>query len=185
MSESWGAVVAAVAAGVFGIAGTFAGIFVGRRQTTDAAAVEHRQWLRGQRQEAYVAFLAAWDNLVRAMSAYARPQTEAEVSASYEEVDADFIANVLEPSRAVATLLERVQLLGPELPSSAAVAMHEGAEAICGELTIYVMRIGPTGEGVGERWLEFAQRLGALSVLRATFFQEARAQIMTAPHPRK
>lgn len=176
---------AAIAAGVFGIAGTFAGIFVGRRQTTDAAAVEHRQWLRGQRQEAYVAFLAAWDNVVAAMSTYARPQSEAEASASQEERDTAFTTNVLEPSRAVAALLERVQLLGPERPSSAAMAMHEGAEAICGELAMHVLRIGPTGEGVGARWREFAQRLGALDYLRATFFQEARAQIMTAPHPRK
>ncbi|WP_345656587.1 hypothetical protein [Streptomyces siamensis] len=48
MSEAWAAIIAAVAAGVFGIAGILTGIVAGRRQTVDQATVEHGQWLRGQ-----------------------------------------------------------------------------------------------------------------------------------------
>ncbi|QLJ06818.1 hypothetical protein HZZ00_37965 (plasmid) [Streptomyces sp. NEAU-sy36] len=61
MNEAWGTVVAAVAAGVFGIGGILAGIYVGRRQTAYQATVEHQQWLRGQRQQAFATFLEAWD----------------------------------------------------------------------------------------------------------------------------
>ncbi|MFE2821919.1 hypothetical protein [Streptomyces sp. NPDC059271] len=61
MSEAWAAIIAAVAAGFFGIGGILTGIIVGRRQTTDQATVEHGQWLRGQRQAAYTEALAAWD----------------------------------------------------------------------------------------------------------------------------
>ncbi|GEK04453.1 hypothetical protein [Streptomyces sp. 1-11] len=56
-----GAVVAAIAAGVFGIAGALTSILVGRRQTTDQAAVEYGQRLRGQRQEAFANYFKAWD----------------------------------------------------------------------------------------------------------------------------
>ncbi|WP_367324743.1 hypothetical protein [Streptomyces sp. HUAS ZL42] len=48
MGEQWGTVVAAL----IGVGGVFGGIFLGRRQVTDQAAVEHGQWLRGQRREA-------------------------------------------------------------------------------------------------------------------------------------
>ncbi|MFE4658193.1 hypothetical protein ACFRFJ_16100 [Streptomyces hydrogenans] len=46
------------------MAGSFIGVWVGRRQVRDQAKVEHEQWLRGQRQEAFVDFLALWDEAV-------------------------------------------------------------------------------------------------------------------------
>ncbi|MFC8669018.1 hypothetical protein [Streptomyces sp. NPDC057199] len=57
MTDGWGTIVAALIA----VAAAFMGIVVGRATTKDQAAVEHEQWLRGQRQEAYVEFLAVWD----------------------------------------------------------------------------------------------------------------------------
>ncbi|MEU1333647.1 hypothetical protein [Streptomyces sp. NPDC005865] len=68
MNESWGMVAAAVAAGVFSIVGVLLGVFVGRRQVSAQAQVEHRQWLRGQRMQAYVEFLRAWDVAMGALS---------------------------------------------------------------------------------------------------------------------
>lgn len=59
MSESWGMLAAAIAAGLLGIGGVLLGLVVGRRQVSDQAQVEHGQWLRGQRMEAYLEFLRA------------------------------------------------------------------------------------------------------------------------------
>ncbi|MBQ0850369.1 hypothetical protein J8N05_19470 [Streptomyces sp. BH-SS-21] len=70
MSDAWAAVIAAVAAGVFGIAGAFAGLFVGHRQTAGEAHVEHRQWLRDQRQQAYLQLYNAWDAAIKDLRAY-------------------------------------------------------------------------------------------------------------------
>ncbi len=64
MDEGLAAVIAAAVAGGIGIGGTLLGIVVGRSQTTGQAHVEHGQWLRGQRQEAYLALLAGWDAIV-------------------------------------------------------------------------------------------------------------------------
>lgn len=69
MDEGWAAVVAAVVAGGVGIGGTLLGTVVGRKQTTDQAHVEHRQWLRGQRQSTYLALLETWDGIVDEMVA--------------------------------------------------------------------------------------------------------------------
>jgi hypothetical protein len=57
MTDGWGTIVAALIAAAAG----FIGIAVGRGTTRHQATVEHKQWLRGQRQEAYVEFLAVWD----------------------------------------------------------------------------------------------------------------------------
>lgn len=54
-------IIAAAIAATGALVGVFSGIIVGRHQVTDQASVEHGQWLRGQRQEAYTAFLTAWD----------------------------------------------------------------------------------------------------------------------------
>ncbi|CAL9333057.1 hypothetical protein [Streptomyces sp. enrichment culture] len=66
MDQGWAAVVAAIAAGVFGITGALCGIVVGRRQ----AAVEHGHWLREQRLQAYTDLLAAWDETVHEMGRF-------------------------------------------------------------------------------------------------------------------
>ncbi|MGW6570066.1 hypothetical protein [Streptomyces sp. NPDC054975] len=61
MDQGWAAVIAAGVAAVVALFGAFIGVWVGRRTVRDQAHVEHGQWLRGQRQETYVVFLAAWD----------------------------------------------------------------------------------------------------------------------------
>lgn len=57
MTEGWGM----VAAAAIGFAGLFVGLIVGRRAVRDQDQVEHEQ-----RQEAYVAFLDAWDAAFKA-----------------------------------------------------------------------------------------------------------------------
>lgn len=64
MSDAWGAVIAAAVSGVLAIVGGVLGYRSGRRQVADQAVVEHEQWLRGQRQEAYLGFLRSLDRLL-------------------------------------------------------------------------------------------------------------------------
>ncbi|MFJ2008718.1 hypothetical protein [Streptomyces chartreusis] len=61
MDQGWAALIAAAAASTFGIAGAFAGLIIGRHQTMGQATVEHNQWLRGQRQTAYIEAIRAID----------------------------------------------------------------------------------------------------------------------------
>ncbi|MFG3380038.1 hypothetical protein [Streptomyces sp. NPDC047999] len=56
MTEQWGAIAAVIAA-----VAAIAGVLLELRTTTDQAHVEHEQWLRDQRQEAYLKYADASD----------------------------------------------------------------------------------------------------------------------------
>ena len=115
MNQLWVAVLPTVAAGVFGIAGTLAG----RRQTTDEAAVEHDQWLRGQRQTAYLDALDAMDEVLRDSAAlredwnrrYENAMTGGGGEEGFQEHIAEELAGI---SRAVGKPLERARLLSAD-----------------------------------------------------------------------
>lgn len=70
MSDTAATIFTAIASGIFALAGAGIGYRAGRRQTTDQATVEHGQWLRGQRQEAYVQLLDAWESAVKELQAF-------------------------------------------------------------------------------------------------------------------
>ncbi|RVU14599.1 hypothetical protein EOT10_40620 [Streptomyces antnestii] len=127
MNALWTALLPAIAAGVFGIGG----VLLGRRQTTDQAEVEHGQWLRGQRLEAYVQFLEAWEealadyqNMQDTWDAYtdANPIYQAQngeemIFGAVSDRTHGFIV-------AVRPLRERVQILGPARVETAASVLH-------------------------------------------------------------
>ncbi|MFC8332743.1 hypothetical protein [Streptomyces olivaceus] len=184
MSESWGAVVAAATGGILGIAGTFTGLFIGRRQTTDQASVEHLQWLRDQRAEAYVSFLAAWDSAVTSMHNHTLgliPRPPGETAPTPRERMERVTTEVIEPVKALDPLYERVQLLGPEAAATAATEMRQAASSISSDLVVYASQGPQEGETL---WTGFAARITMLHEPRATFFLVARAQLMTAPRPK-
>lgn len=64
MDQGWAAIIAAIVAAVAALGGIGIGLIVGRRQLADQTAVEHAQWLRSQRQEAYLAFLNEFDRIM-------------------------------------------------------------------------------------------------------------------------
>lgn len=64
MDQGWAAIIAAIVAGAAALGGIGIGLIVGRRQLADQTAVEHGQWLRSQRQEAYLAFLDEFDRIM-------------------------------------------------------------------------------------------------------------------------
>lgn len=123
MTEAWGVVIAALVAGVVAVAGSFIGLYVGRRQVQDEAQVEHEQWLRGQRQEVYTAVLAAWDQADKGMDWVLGVVHEEEerltdpTSSPYSSEDAwGHLKEALEPTRVA---MERIRLLGPSPVTSA------------------------------------------------------------------
>lgn len=63
MSTYWPIILTGTLGIIGTLAGTISGVLTGRRGATDQAHVEHRQWLRGQRQQAYTAFIGMWDEI--------------------------------------------------------------------------------------------------------------------------
>ena len=126
MSEAVGV----IATGVFGIAGTLAGMYVGRRQMTDQAQVEHGQWLRGQRQEAYVQFLNAWEEALTQYRGDAEDWYSQTAEIPFYEGDGEdamleSVANDTQQALArVQPFLERVQILGPNRVEQAAAVLN-------------------------------------------------------------
>ncbi|MGW2707095.1 hypothetical protein [Streptomyces sp. NPDC001340] len=179
MNEAWGAVVAAVAAGGFGIIGILAGILVGRRQTTDQASVEHAQWLRGQRREAYIKFLEAWE---KALAYYAQFQ---EQSGTWFQVppDADpepyykeFDEAVSRPINKLRPFQERVFILGPTDLQLGAVAMNHTLIMLKDVLWRSFDRAEPD-------WVAYRGLLERADEQRRVFVRQAGDVMRTAPRP--
>ncbi|MGW2612905.1 hypothetical protein ACWC4A_52965 [Streptomyces mirabilis] len=189
MSDAVGAVVAAIAAGVFGIVGTFAGIYVGRRQTTDQAQVEHGQWLRGQRQEAYVQFLNAWEEALTQCREYRKEAEEfwhlmteqiPHFEGAGEEAMLESVTTSMEQALAkVQPLLERVQILGPTRVERAAAELNTTLVNMQKELLLNVPGNGPAGTS-----LEEFDRASSWALEQRQMFVKASRDVMrAAPRP--
>ncbi|MFH9389843.1 hypothetical protein ACH4KV_24175 [Streptomyces albidoflavus] len=134
MTEAWGMIIAALLA----LAGTFGGLIVGRRQVDDQAHIEHEQWLRGQRQQAYGRFLAAWDAAfaavvkeVQALMAEAENLDRVNIDYVFEEDDWDRAYQVIDEAFSpVKPKQEQVLLLGPDLLDGPATRMGEALERL-------------------------------------------------------
>lgn len=180
MSSEWAAVVAAVAAGVFGIGGTLAGMLVGRRQVTDQAKVEHGQWLRGQRQEAYVLFLDRWDAAVHALE-----ETVASWDDRMQWLDQhggdihEFEEALVAAAAGVTAPLERAYLLGPG-PVEAAV---EAAGTALHKLSDFLMRTAGSSGSSGGDWSQWLSLLTQAQGARRQFVQAAKHTLQAAPRP--
>ncbi len=72
MSDTAIFIFAVAVGGLFALVGAYIGYRAGRRQTSDQATVEHGQWLRGQRQHAYLAFVGTWDRWVESLQGVRR-----------------------------------------------------------------------------------------------------------------
>ncbi|WP_327135891.1 hypothetical protein OG311_37960 (plasmid) [Streptomyces sp. NBC_01343] len=130
MTEGWGMVAAAAIA----LMGVFSGLFIGRRQVRDQAQVEHGQWLRGQRQEAYVNLIAAWDE---AVPRFWDEILEHEQIYHIDQDDAWDEARVgaqatMDSARApLRRAAERVQMLGPDEVDEAVHQMLVTVQKMC------------------------------------------------------
>lgn len=188
MTDAWGAVVAAVAAGVFGVGGALVGVFVGRKQTTDQAYVEHEQWLRGQRREAYVAYLAAFDDarskvedVVRFLPRHIDPASYDE--GQFEQQRRSFFATEIgEAMFPTLAAFEAVKLLGPDGVARAAEEMNERLDQLAGDVAGYGLHAS-SADDCAARQSAFNSTSFDAYRLRQSFFEAAREVMMRAPKP--
>lgn len=133
MDQGVAAVIAAGAAGVVGVTGSLIGVWVGRRTVRDQAQVEHEQWLRNQRQEAYVALIAAWDELLPGLELGVmdgETMHDIEQADAWDEAGRSCLAG-LETKRApLRRAAERVEMLGPEAVEQVVAPLVETANTL-------------------------------------------------------
>ncbi|WP_406369723.1 hypothetical protein OG788_07905 [Streptomyces sp. NBC_00647] len=190
MNEAWGAVVAAVAAGVFGIIGILAGIVVGRRQTADQATVEHGQWLRGQRQEAFVAYLDAWDRVLDALKQVAEDIDEHTHPGRfhpemYEEELAEYVTQLVwgiyEPSL---KLREQLMLLAPQAVEPLADEAGTALFVVQNRLKQWALCAG-SEDAIRIGNANYETALTRAKTARRALFTAARATLLTPPSPKR
>ncbi|MGW5003257.1 hypothetical protein ACWEP8_37015 [Streptomyces hydrogenans] len=186
MDQGQAAIAAGGMAAFAALVGSFVGARVGRRTVRDQAQVEHGQWLRNKRQEAYVSVLAAWDGAIQAFEAVlegaedriARYRWEVENSdGGVMFFDAALFDEVKEISAPVVEALERVRLLGPDAVERAAMNLEDALLGIGG-----AVRAGATAEADQwpnrAAWSEARRNAGEC---RQEFFNLSRDVLRTAP----
>lgn len=183
MDQGLAAVIAAMAAGVFGITGVFAGIVVGRRQTTDQAAVEHQQWLRGQRQEAYLQLLEAFDvalpqleSLVQRWDDIALRADQQNLANEFEEIIHD---SATEAMAILVKPIERVQFLGPEAVDLASQELVMWMDHMVAQFREQAR----SGVGPNWDWSTFWALAARGKMLRREVAQAAKVEMRTPPAP--
>ncbi|MET9791440.1 hypothetical protein [Streptomyces canus] len=176
---------ATVVAAVIGVVGGLAGVYIGRWQVRDEAVVEHEQWLRGQRQEAYTALLAAWDaSVLKLIDLPPDEEYWAHLEATYEgdpvEATKEGIwDDSLQIKEELKQHLERVQLLGPDTVDTVSVILADTAEAIV--QGVRQVRF-PLNEAAIEELHELKARADEA---REEFFSAGRRVILTPPSPKR
>jgi hypothetical protein len=183
MDQGWAAIIAAIAAGVFGITGVLFGIVVGRRQTTDQATVEHGHWLREQRLQASTDLLATWDEAIQDLRRF-QDGWNARVESLQEEGLVIHPAEVSGRKRdevwgALRPPIERAELLGPSAVTEAVHNLLEVWRELDGVLEDQAARAPfAVQEEAWERGMARA------SVTRAGFHVAVSRVVRTPPSPR-
>ncbi|MGW0895532.1 hypothetical protein ACWD0G_00800 [Streptomyces goshikiensis] len=122
-----------VAAAAIALIGVFSGLLIGRRQVRDQAQVEHGQWLRGQRQEAFVALIAAWDEALPKLEAQLLDEEEIMYlnrSSGWGEAEQSVSEAVERDHQPLRRAAERVQMLGPQTVDAAVTEMLNTATVL-------------------------------------------------------
>lgn len=165
-----------------GILGILAGFLVGRRQITDQAAVEHRQWLRGQRQEAYINLLDAWDTAIAALEHVVDVWEEREdftrrhgEGNMWETVGGEVAA----ANQTLAKPIDRAALMGPPAVDAAVAAM----DAAFDNLSAYLNHQADPDEPFEADWHTWASLLTAAHRARYQFMDAAKLSLRMMPRP--
>lgn len=182
MTEAWGIVIAAIIA----VAGTVVGYFAGRRQVRDQALVEHEQWLRAQRQEAYYTFLTEFDEVV---SEALRICDRADLirgesnAGTLQGDDVDLLNDGVDMAHGlgggVAAAQDRVAIIGEETTTAFAAELLDTLPAL---IDIAANYTGHRGESDGPA----RPRIEALvAAKRAPYVATVRASLLKAPAPHR
>lgn len=182
MSDTAATIFTAIAGGLFALAVAYIGYRAGRRQTTDQATVEHGQWLRGQRQQAYLTFVDTWDTTVeslqhlqRSWEPWVREYEEGDRSDDPTE-EAERL--IRDGWRAVRKDLERVELLGPQQIDIALRAMEDAFREMQDVITAQALA-GATCP----HWDEWNSVLGQATTARFNFHVAAIQTLRQPPSP--
>lgn len=179
MGQQWGTVIAAVIAA----GGALGGVRLGRRQVTDQAAVEHGQWLRGQRQEAYVALLEAWDTGVKRFDERVQNwEVEHAVAEHFEgngweESENSIYNETHEITETVQRAIERVELLGPKSVDDASAHLTAALGAL---------KDAVRSKAGGEEWPDwtaYGEATEKADTARRGFLVASRETMRAAPRP--
>jgi hypothetical protein len=184
MSTYW-PIVLTGALGIIGtLAGSLGGLLVGRRQTTDQARVEHGQWLRGQRQEAYLNLITAWDQATAALDRIVDHWDDLEhaldTHGEIHEFPEQIFNRASEAQDLVLQPIEQVGLLGPEQVD---VVIKRMSMAFAGSMSWLVQMASPSSSAAwGSDWMN---RRGRLDEVRQEFMTAARNELRRAPQPQR
>ncbi|MFE0453146.1 hypothetical protein ACFW2D_18035 [Streptomyces sp. NPDC058914] len=167
------------------LAGTLGGLFVGRRQTTDQANVEHQQWLRGQRQEAYLQLLDAWDATTEALEdlvdRWEGIALRADEEGQTDEFEQLMDARVRVAAEGLEKPCERAHLLGPESVEKAVDALTEWVDHVASHL--HQQAQPGAGTGPAWDWSTFQAFVARGEVLRMELVRAAKTALLTPPAP--
>lgn len=195
MTEGWGMIVAAAVTVIGMVTAGVIAFRAGRRQVTDQAAVEHGQWLRGQRQQAYAEFLTAWDQAVSAL----RDQMHA-ISSAIPQLPAlnllrprdDRASEILDPIgdritevwQGVLSANDQLALLGPDRIREAAARMVADVEEMQSVAISRVVRLLLSRQQVEEaEFTAFSEAQDAAPGHRREFLELVKGVLLTPPRP--
>lgn len=126
MDQGEAAVLASVVAGMAGIAGTAVGALLTarsmRQQVRDQGIIEHSQWQRQSRSDAYAAFLSEWHDASRAVDG-ALSEVIRLRAITDEQIDV-----IVASREALARTRVRVSVAGPERAARVAWRGYEALE---------------------------------------------------------
>lgn len=136
VNEAWAAIVASVTGGALALVG---GYYGSRRQTIDQADVEHDQWLRGQRQEACLTLLDAWDTAMRDLAETAESWDDQLYGNNSWRLQGHTFSDVINAGThrvksALERPLERTHLLGSPQMEEAVDGLRDAFDALTGQL---------------------------------------------------
>lgn len=169
--------VAAAAIALLGVAG---GLVFGRRQVRDQAQVEHGQWLRGQRQEAFVDFLTVWDETIPKFENRVLSDRDFEHIDSmngWEDANNDTVEAMETDRKTLQRAADRVQMLGPEAVEQSVNAMLDTVANLALGIG---MQYGPGTEGVDNLNLYWDARSEA-ECQRTAFVEASRSALRRTP----
>ncbi|MDF3300195.1 hypothetical protein [Streptomyces tropicalis] len=170
------AAVLGAAVGVVGTLGTACFTYLAtRQQTRDRERVEHGQWLRQQRQQAYENFLIAYDRFAAAATAVEDalqgPRTE-----GYE----DYVAALKDAMDAFGSARVRVAVAGPHFASQSA-----GRIAVLFSQTLKSLQAWGEAQASGGDVSETSSQLhdvqGRVQLAYRDFVRDARSILETPP----
>ena len=186
MSDTAATIITAIAGGLFALGAAYIGYRGGRRQTADQAQVEHQQWLRGQRQEAYVQFLEYWE---KALALYADMEEYWHedwiyVHPDYEGDPTDDMAQTIgeaaqKPINDLRPFLERVIILGPTTVEKTARELNTTLIELRQQIGQQIPGFGPPDA----TWGEFHRLMSWAPEQRQMFVKAARDVMRAAPRP--